>query len=82
MEYSGCAAAKSAAGIDVLALTTVPKRMIYWAASGHTSMVAQAGASKGAPGSVVTGYVNPVWATTQEIDVSVGSFLLLTTEVA
>jgi len=36
-------------------------------------MVAQAGASQGAPGHVVTGYANPVWATTQEIGVSSGS---------
>jgi hypothetical protein len=36
-------------------------------------MVAQAGASQEAPVSIVSGYVNPVWATTHEIDVSGGS---------
>lgn len=45
-------------------------------------MVAQAGASHEAPVSNVAGYANPVWAATNEIGVSGGSYNQLTLESA
>ena len=44
-------------------------------------MVAQAGASHEAPVSIEAGYVNPVWATTSEVDVSSGSCLCYSMEI-
>ena len=81
LRYTADAAAKSAAGIGVPTLTTLPKRhgfitcLLLGDACAYLSMVAQAGAPQGAPGYVVTGYANPVWATTLEVGVSGGSCL-------
>ncbi|UYA62161.1 hypothetical protein NAL19_4138 [Pectobacterium sp. F1-1] len=88
LRYTADAAAKSVAGIGVPTLTTLPKRhgfitcLLLGDACAYLSMVAQAGAPQGAPGYVVTGYANPVWATTIEVGVSGGSDTLLTTEAA
>ncbi|WP_181486595.1 ash family protein, partial [Lonsdalea populi] len=76
LRYTADAAAKSVAGIGVPTLTTLPKRhgfitcLLLGDACAYLSMVAQAGAPQGAPGYVVTGYANPVWATTIEVGVS------------
>jgi len=76
--YSPDATAKSVTGIDVpqntMATLPASRVLIDVVASAHPQfMVAQAGASQEAPVSIVSGYVNPVWATTLEVDVSGGS---------
>ncbi|ATZ92890.1 MULTISPECIES: ash family protein [Dickeya] len=87
--YTARATAKSVAGIGVPTITTVSKKHVHHvacffidSACAHLSMVAQAGAPKGAPEPVVAGYANPVWATTHGIGVSGGGCFLLTTEAA
>jgi len=84
--YSLRAAAKSAAGIGVPDMTTAHNRanaVFLCAKRCHIRiMVGRAGASKDAPGSVVTGYANPARLTTLEIGVSGGGLQKPTTEAA
>nr|WP_071591683.1 ash family protein [Pantoea agglomerans] len=83
--YSSSAAAKSAAGIGVLEIIKAHNRasgFFVCIARLHLSMVGRAGASKDAPGALVTGYANPVRLTTNEIGVSRGEFSKITKEAA
>ncbi|MDY3570249.1 Rha family transcriptional regulator [Enterobacter hormaechei] len=82
--YSSRAAAKSAAGIGVPKFTEAHNRAhAVFLLHCHTQiMVRRAGAPKGAPGSSVTGYANPVRLTTSEIGVSGGELPKLTEEAA
>ncbi|MCL6362508.1 hypothetical protein EXT49_21070 [Pectobacterium polaris] len=64
--------------VDVLVHLYVVQRIL--SRFSIRTMVAQAGASSEAPVSFVTGYANPVWATTLEIGVSGGSCNQLTKE--
>ncbi|HFR4112915.1 TPA: ash family protein [Yersinia enterocolitica] len=78
LQYNLGAAAKSVAGISVPKIFLIPSLVIQtWffigMACAHPSMVAQAGAPKGAPVSKKSGNANSVWATTQGISVSGGS---------
>lgn len=78
LQYNPFAAAKSVAGISVPKIFLIPSLVIQtWSfigmACAHPSMVAQAGAPKGAPVSKKSGNANSVWATTQGISVSGGS---------
>ncbi|EDS5484521.1 hypothetical protein JHG98_001169 [Salmonella enterica] len=82
--YTVIAAAKSVAGIGVPEFTSAHDRAIavfLCVKHGHIRiMVGRAGASKDAPGSLVTGYANPVRLTTSVIGVSSGEFAILTSE--
>lgn len=80
MRYSYLAAAQSAAGISVPKITTVLNNLLLSSVCVYPIMVAQAGASQEAPGTVVTGNANLVWATTLEVSVSGGSCYTNTTE--
>ncbi|HDL7480497.1 TPA: ash family protein [Yersinia enterocolitica] len=78
LQYNLGAVAKSVAGISVPKIFLIPSLVIQtWffigMACAHPSMVAQAGAPKGAPVSKKSGNANSVWATTQGISVSGGS---------
>lgn len=69
LQYNLGAAAKSVAGISVPKIFLIPSLVIQtWffigMACAHPSMVAQAGAPKGAPVSKKSGNANSVWATT------------------
>lgn len=84
--YTALAAAKSVAGIGVPELKTAHNRALavfLCAMYDYTEiMVGRAGAEQSAPGSVLTGYANPVRLTTSAIGVSCGEFSKLKTEVA
>lgn len=84
--YTREAAAKSAAGIGVPDINSAPSRafaVFLWAMHSYTqSMVGRAGASKDAPGSLLTGYANPARLTTNEIGVSRGELSILNSEAA
>ncbi|EOV3348736.1 Rha family transcriptional regulator [Edwardsiella piscicida] len=84
--YTRKAAAKSVAGIGVPDINSAPSRafaVFLWAMHSYTqSMVGRAGASKDAPGSLLTGYANPARLTTNEIGVSRGEFSILNSEAA
>nr|WP_115182776.1 Rha family phage regulatory protein [Serratia quinivorans] len=85
--YSPCAAAKSAAGLRIPEFDIAHNRALSGffmrAAFVHLSMVAQAGASSEAPGSMSTGNANPVWATTNHGFASVGgSYITIDIEAA
>lgn len=84
--YTALAAAKSVAGIGVLEFKTAHNRALavfLCAMHCYTKiMVGRAGAEQSAPGSVLTGYANPVRLTTSAIGVSCGELLILKTEVA
>ncbi|QIY09445.1 peptidase [Plesiomonas shigelloides] len=84
--YSSSVAAKSAAGIGVLKVKTAHNRaqsgFFVRDALSHLSMVGWAGEPKGSPGSVLTGYANPVQFTTSQIGVCGGEFSKLKTEAA
>ncbi|MHC5175452.1 Rha family transcriptional regulator [Serratia rhizosphaerae] len=83
--YSPCAAAKSAAGIGVPVFVRAHNRasgFFVREALSHLSMVGRAGASKDAPGSLATGYANPVRLTTSVIGVSGGELTNLSQEAA
>ncbi|ECY3258986.1 peptidase [Salmonella enterica subsp. enterica serovar Alachua] len=84
--YTVFAAAKSVAGIGVLEFTNEHNRALaVFLCTQHCYiqiMVGRAGASQDAPGSLVTGYANPVRLTTSAIGVSCGEFYELTNEVA
>ncbi len=87
LRYSSHAAAKSAAGVSVpinmMAALHACFRLFNAGAFVHLlSMVAQAGASKEAPVSIVSGNANPVWAATLEVSVSGGSDSSHTMEAA
>lgn len=84
--YSSSVAAKSAAGIGVLKVNNEHIRALrgffVLSALSHLSMVGWAGASKDAPGSLLTGYANPVQFTTSQIGVCSGEFKKLNNEAA
>lgn len=84
--YTALAAAKSVAGIGVLEFKTAHNRALavfLCAMHCYTKiMVGRAGAEQSAPGSVLTGYANPVRLTTSAIGVSCGELSILKTEVA
>ncbi|EJP3659474.1 ash family protein [Salmonella enterica] len=80
------APAKSGVGIGVPLVTTAHNRahaVFLCAKHRHTQiMVGRAGQPQGWPGSVVTGYANPVRLTTYVIGVSCGELSKFTTEAA
>lgn len=84
--YTALAAAKSVAGIGVLeSINEHNRALAVFLCTKHCYtliMVGRAGASQDAPGSLVTGYANPVRLTTPVIGVSCGELLRLTNEVA
>lgn len=83
--YTAMAAAKSAAGIGVPVFVRAHNRasgFFVREALQHLSMVGRAGASKDAPGSLATGYANPVRLTTSVIGVSGGELTNLSQEAA
>ncbi|NUH56255.1 host cell division inhibitor Icd-like protein [Citrobacter portucalensis] len=83
--YDLPAPAKSGAGIGVLEITRAhnTRPACFFVPNSHTlSMVGCMGAEKSAPGSLVSGYANPVQSTTSEIGVSGGGYYQSTREVA
>ena len=84
--YTDWTTAKSVVGIGVLEFLTAHNRahaVFLCAMHCNTQiMVGRAGASSEAPGSVRTGYANPVRLTTSAIGVSCGELSRLLTEVA
>lgn len=83
--YDLSAPAKSGAGIGVLEITRAHNTRLacFFVPHSHTlSMVGCTGAEKSAPGSLVSGYANPVQSTTSEIGVSCGGYYQSTREAA
>ncbi len=84
-DYDLSAPAKSGAGIGVLEITRAHNTRLacFFVPHSHTlSMVGCTGAEKSAPGSLVSGYANPVQSTTSEIGVSCGGYYQSTREAA
>ncbi|EHS1677508.1 host cell division inhibitor Icd-like protein [Escherichia coli] len=83
--YDLPAPAKSGVGIGVLEITRAHNTRLacFFVPHSHTlSMVGCTGAEKSAPGSLVSGYANPVQSTTSEIGVSCGGYYQSTREAA
>lgn len=84
--YAVSAPAKSGVGIGVpdmhKAIQTRPASFLSSASTHIQIMVGWMGAPKGAPGSLCTGYANPVQFTTSEIGVSGGEVISLHKDAA
>ena len=83
--YDSGAPHKTGAGIGVLEITRAHNTRLacFFVPHSHTlSMVGCTGAEKSAPGSLVSGYANPVQSTTSEIGVSCGGYYQSTREAA